>query len=460
MTTRGPKRHLRARAVEGAGSSRRRAQARPEASSGSPGPPGLEAEMRALATKAREAARALSRAPADQKNRALRAAARAIREREPAIRIANGQDVKAAREAGRNAAFLDRLALTPPRLEAVARALEEIAALPDPVGEVTATWTRPNGLRVQKVRIPLGVVLLVYEARPNVAPEAAGLCLKSGNAAILRPGSDALRTSLALMEGFAEGLSGAGLPREAAQVVPTPDREATFALLRLDDLVDLAIPRGGYELIRAVAERSRVPVVKHAQGVCHLYLDASAPVKQAVAIAVNAKAQRPGVCNAAECLLVHRASAARLLPAVGRALAGAGVELRCDPTALGILKRAGLKAVPARPDDYGKEFLDLVLAVRVVANLDQALDHIDRYGSLHTEAIVTGDLASARRFEREVTASAVMVNASTRFNDGGELGLGAEIGISTTKLHAFGPMGLAELTTQKFVVEGEGQVRS
>jgi glutamate-5-semialdehyde dehydrogenase len=301
---------------------------------------------------------------------------------------------------------------------------------------------------------------MIYEARPNVAPEAAALCLKSGNAAILRPGSDALASSLALVAAFGEGLRAAGLPAAAAQVVPTPDREATFALLAMDDLVDLAIPRGGPSLIRAVAERSRVPVVKHYQGVCHLYLDATAPHDASVAIALNGKVQRPGVCNATECLLVHREAAPRLLPAVGRALADAGVELRACPTSLAILQRAGIPAVPATPDDFGKEFLDLVLAVRVVPDLDGALDHIARHGSLHTEAIVTRDLASARRFEREVTASAVMVNASTRFNDGGELGLGAEIGISTTKLHAFGPMGLEELTTQKFVVEGEGHVRS
>ena len=243
-------------------------------------------------------------------------------------------------------------------------------------------------------------------------------------------------------------------------MVPTSDREATFELLALDDLIDLAIPRGGPSLIRAVAERSRVPVVKHYMGVCHLFLDETAPQKDAVALAMNGKVQRPGVCNALECLLVHREAAPRLLPAVGRALAEAGVELRCDPTSLTILSRAGVRAIPARPDDYGREFLDLVLAVRVVADLDGALDHIARYGSLHTEAILTRDLANARRFEREVVASAVMVNASTRFNDGGELGLGAEIGISTTKLHAFGPMGLTELTTQKFVVEGDGHVRS
>jgi glutamate-5-semialdehyde dehydrogenase len=328
------------------------------------------------------------------------------------------------------------------------------------VDQVTASWTRPNGLLVKKVRIPLGVVLMVYEARPNVTVEAAALCVKSGNAAILRPGSDALRSSLALAEAFSEGLAEAGLPAACAQVVPTPDREATYALLALDDLVDLAIPRGGPALIRAVAERSRVPVVKHYQGVCHLFLDETAPQEKAVALALNGKVQRPGVCNALECLLVHRAVAAKLLPAVGRALAEEGVELRCDPTSLTVLRRAGVPAVPAAPEDYGKEFLEKILAVRVVADLDGALDHIARYGSLHTEAILTRDIASARRFEREVVASAVMVNASTRFNDGGELGLGAEIGISTTKIHAFGPMGLQELTTQKFVVEGDGHVRS
>jgi glutamate-5-semialdehyde dehydrogenase len=420
----------------------------------------LAAEMRKLAEAAREASRALARAGTRQKDDALRAAADAIVRRERKILAENARDVAAAKAAKENAAFVDRLALDAKRLEGIARALREVAALPDPVGEVTATWRRPNGLAVKKVRIPLGVVLMVYEARPNVTIDAAGLCLKSGNAAILRPGSDALRSSLALAAAFAEGLAAAGLPPASAQVVPTPDREATFELLQLDDLVDLAIPRGGPSLIRAVAERSRVPVVKHYQGVCHLFLDQSAPVQQAIDLAMNGKVQRPGVCNALECLLVHRGAAGKLLPAVGRALAEAGVELRCDPTSLTILKRAGVAAIPAKPDDYGREFLDKILAVRVVHDLDAALDHIARFGSLHTEAILTRDLGNARRFEREVIASAVMVNASTRFNDGGELGLGAEIGISTTKLHAFGPMGLAELTTQKFVVEGDGHVRS
>jgi glutamate-5-semialdehyde dehydrogenase len=419
----------------------------------------LPAEMRRLAEGARAASRTLGHAPTRAKDEALRAAAAAIGRRARRILAENAKDVEAARKAGEGAAFLDRLALDEKRLDGVARALREVAALPDPVGAVTASWRRPNGLVVKKVRIPLGVVLMVYEARPNVTIEAAGLCVKSGNAVILRPGSDALRSSLALAEALAEGLAAAGLPREAAQVVPTADREATFALLALDDLIDLAIPRGGPSLIRAVAERSRVPVVKHYQGVCHLFLDQGAPVQQSVDIAVNGKVQRPGVCNALECLIVHRGAAGKLLPPVGRALADAGVELRCDPTSLTILRRAGVKAVPAKPDDYGREFLDKILAVRVVPDLDAALDHIARFGSLHTEAIVTKDLAHARRFEREVVASAVMVNASTRFNDGGELGLGAEIGISTTKLHAFGPMGLEELTTQKFVVEGEGHVR-
>jgi glutamate-5-semialdehyde dehydrogenase len=420
----------------------------------------LAGEMRRLACAAREAARALARAPTAAKDLALREAADAILRAERRVLSENRKDLAAARAAGQNAAYLDRLALDRKRLEGIARALRQVAALPDPVGEVTASWTRPNGLRVKRVRIPLGVVLMVYEARPNVAPEAAALCLKSGNAAILRPGSDALRSSLALAEAFGAGLARAGLPPASAQVVPTPDREATFALLQLDDLIDLAIPRGGASLIRAVAERSRVPVVKHYQGVCHLFLDRSAPVEQAIALALNGKVQRPGVCNALECLLVHRAAAPRLLPAVGRTLAEAGVELRSDPTSHTLFSRAGIPSRPARPEDFGKEFLDLILAVRVVADLDAALEHIARYGSLHTEAILTRDLSAARRFEREVTASAVMVNASTRFNDGGELGLGAEIGISTTKLHAFGPMGLAELTTRKFVVEGDGQTRA
>jgi glutamate-5-semialdehyde dehydrogenase len=420
----------------------------------------LAEEMRALARAARDASRELARADTRRKDDALHAAADAIGLHERRILAENARDLEAARAAGQPEATLDRLALDAGRLAGIARALLDVAALPDPVGEVTSSWRRPNGLAVKKVRIPLGVVLMVYEARPNVTVDAAGLCVKSGNAVILRPGSDALHSSLALGAAFSEGLAKAGLPAASAQVVPTSDREATFELLQLDDLIDLAIPRGGPSLIRAVAERSRVPVVKHYQGVCHLFLDASAPLDQAIALAVNGKAQRPGVCNALECLLVHRDAAAALLPGVGRALVEAGVELRCCPTSLAVLGHAGVRAVSASPDDFGREFLDKILAVRVVPGLDGALEHIERFGSLHTEAILTRDLGHARRFEREVIASAVMVNASTRFNDGGELGLGAEIGISTTKLHAFGAMGLAELTTQKYVVEGDGHVRS
>jgi glutamate-5-semialdehyde dehydrogenase len=423
-------------------------------------PSDLSAEMRALATEARNASRQLSHAPSANKDAALRAGARAILARREAILAANREDLAAARAAGQGAAWLDRLALDEKRLQGIAAAIEEVASLPDPIGQVTDSWRRPNGLEVKRVRIPLGVVLMVYEARPNVAAEAAALCVKSGNAVLLRPGSDALRSSLALCDAFAEGLAAAGLPAASARVVPTSDREATYALLQLDDLIDLCIPRGGPSLIRAVAERSRVPVVKHFMGVCHLFLDASADAAQAVALSLDGKVQRPSACNALECLLVHRDAAAALLPEVGRALAAQGVELRADPTGLTLLARAGVRAVPAAAEDFGREFLDLILAVRVVPDLDAALEHIARHGTLHTEAILTRDLGNARRFEREVIASAVIINASTRFNDGGELGLGAEIGISTSKLHAFGPMGLNELTTRKFVVEGDGQTRA
>jgi glutamate-5-semialdehyde dehydrogenase len=419
----------------------------------------LGAEMRRMAEAARAAARVLAHADTAAKDAALRAGAEAVRDRTQELLAANAEDLAAARRAGLAASFVDRLALDEKRIGEIARAILEVAALPDPVGEVTSSWRRPNGLSVKKVRIPLGTILMIYEARPNVTTDAGALCLKSGNAAILRPGSDALRSCLALARAFGEGVTAARLPAASIQVVPTTDREATYELLKLDDLIDLCIPRGGPSLIRAVVERSRVPVVKHYEGVCHLFLDESADEARAVALAMNGKVQRPSVCNALECLLVHRAAAERLLPAVGKALAGAGVELRCDPTALTLLSRAGIRAVAAEPADYGKEFLDKILAVRVVQDLDGALEHIGRYGSMHTEAILTKDLGNARRFEREVMASAVMINASTRFNDGGELGLGAEIGISTTKLHAFGPMGLAELTTQRYVVEGDGQVR-
>ncbi len=418
----------------------------------------MKARARELAERAKAAARELARAPTAQKDRALEEIARALGEQAPAILAANAEDLADGRRAGLSEAMLDRLGLDEKRLEGVAGAVAAVRALADPVGEVTGTWRRPNGLQVQRVRIPLGVVLMIYEARPNVTTDAAALCLKSGNAVILRGGKEALRTNLALGQAAARGLAAAGLPPGAIQLVDTPDRALMLALLQQDELVDLAIPRGGEALIRFVAENARVPVVKHYKGVCHLFVHAAADAKKAVKIAVNAKAQRPGVCNAAECLLIDRA-AIGLLPQLGRALVERKVELRAFPESLAALAAAGVAALPASPEDWGREFLDLVMAVRVVGGLDEALEHIARYGSLHTEAIVTQDISTAQRFCREAEASAVVVNASTRFNDGGELGLGAEIGISTSKLHAFGPMGLAELTAQKFMVVGDGQVR-
>lgn len=417
-------------------------------------------EALALARAARTAARSLARATTREKDDALARIAASIRAAAGEILAANARDVVRAKDAGLAPSLLDRLALDQKRLESVAAGVDAVRALPDPVGEVTETSRRPNGLEVSRVRIPLGVILMVYEARPNVTADAAALALKSGNAAILRGGKEALETNVAFARAIAAGLEASGLPAAAVQLVARTDRELLLELLKLDQLIDLAIPRGGEGLIQFVAEHARVPVVKHWKGVCHVFLDASAPEDDSVSIVVNAKASRPGVCNAAECLLVHREAAPRLLPAVGSALAAAGVELRADPEALALLEAARVPRVrAAAADDFGREFLDLVMAVAVVPDLTGALDHIARYGSLHSEAIVTRDLANARRFVREAEASCVLVNASTRFNDGGELGLGAEMGISTTKLHAFGPMGLRELTAQKFVVQGEGHVR-
>ncbi len=415
--------------------------------------------MRTIAESARSAAQELAKARTVQKDAALAAMAAALRKHARTILKANAADVAASKKDGKSAAFVDRLTLNRDRLEAMAQAVEAVAHLPDPVGEVTDTWSRPNGLTVQKVRLPLGVVLMIYESRPNVTSDAAALCLKSGNACILRGGKESLGTNGAIAAALKEALASSGLPEAAVQLVPTAEHEAMLELIRLEGLVDLCIPRGGEGLIRFVAENARVPVVKHYKGVCHVYVHERADLDMAEQIAFNAKVSRPGVCNAAECLLVDRAVASKFLPRAGRRLAGAKVELRGCPTTVAILERAGVPVRPAAQDDFGREFLDLVLAVRVVRNLDQALAHIARFGSEHTEAIVTHDLKAASRFIREVNASAVMVNASTRFNDGGELGLGAEIGISTSRLHAFGPMGLKELTAQKYVVLGEGQVR-
>ena len=393
-----------------------------------------------LAQRAKLAARDLLRR--DRRQLVLDAAAE-IEKRSADILAANEVDLAKAK--GENPAFLDRLRLDRKRLGAITQALVEVASLPDPVGEIVESQTRPNGLRVDRVRAPLGVVLMIYESRPNVTAEAAALCLRSGNAALMRGGSEALQTNSVIADCF---------PQDSVQLVP-PDRTLLDELLQLDEHIDLCIPRGGPSLIRFIADRARVPVIKHYQGVCHLYVAADADLDMALRIAVNAKAQRPGVCNALECLLVDARIAPTALPRLAFALREAGVELRCDERALPLA--AG--GVAAMADDFGREFLDLKLAVAVVDGIDGALRHIARYGSRHTEAIVTKDPQIATRFMNEVDASCVLWNASTRFNDGGELGLGAEIGISTSKLHAYGPMGLRELTCTRYVVRGNGQVR-
>ncbi|MBI5521645.1 MAG: glutamate-5-semialdehyde dehydrogenase [Desulfarculus sp.] len=411
--------------------------------------------VRELCLAAKAASRQLAVASSAQKNLALLNLAQALLDQAPALKAANQADLTAAADSGMSAAMLDRLTLSDGVIASMAQGLREVAALPDPVGEVTGMWRRPNGLLVGRQRIPLGVIGFIYESRPNVTVDAAGLCLKSGNAVVLKGGKEALNSNLALAGLVASALKDAGLPTAAAQVIPTVDRAASLALLQEEDLVDVIIPRGGEGLIRFVTANSRIPVLKHYKGVCHVYVDQGADLDMAVDICVNAKCQRPGVCNAMETLLVHQDEAAAFLPLVAAALLERGVELRGCPATRALVAQA----VPAVEEDWPAEFLDLILAVRVVAGLDEAMEHIARYGSAHSEAIVTRDYARARRFINGVDSSVVLVNASTRFNDGGQLGLGAEIGINTSKLHAFGPMGLTELTTQKFIVHGDGQVR-
>jgi len=413
---------------------------------------------RALAGRAREASHPLARASRETKDAVLVRAASAIIDRQAVLLEANALDVEAARAADMAPAMIDRLLLDPRRIEAMARGLREVAALPDPVAEETEFQLRPNGMRVSRVRIPLGVILMVYESRPNVTADAAGLCIKSGNAVILRGGKEARHSNEAIAGLLRAALREEGLPEDACVWVPDPDRDLMLSLLQQDDLIDLAIPRGGEGLIRFVAEHARVPVIKHYKGVCHMYVDAAADPAMAVELAFNGKVSRPSACNALEGLLVHSAVARQVLPAIAAKLGDAGVELRAEPRAAALLGPSA-RVVAARADDFGREFLELTLALKVVDSYDEAIAHILRYGSLHTECIVTNDAAVARRFLRDVEASMVGWNVSTRFNDGGELGLGAEMGISTTKLHAFGPMGLRELTTQKFVVTGDGQVR-
>jgi glutamate-5-semialdehyde dehydrogenase len=424
------------------------------------GSPDLAAELRALCARARAAARALAPAGRTRKDQALCAVAERLRAAatdgaRSAVLAANAEDVAAARAAGLSDALVDRLVLDPARIQAMAAAVLEIAAFDDPVGEVAGMRRRPNGLLVGQVRVPLGVIAMIYESRPNVTVDAAALCLKSGNAVILRGGKEAARSNAALGELVREAVGSAGLPPDAVQILPSLDREATKVLLGLAGSIDLAIPRGGEGLIRFVAEHARVPVIQHYKGVCHLYVDAEADLDMAFRLVENGKLQRPGVCNALECLLVHERSAAPLLERIATLIGSRGLELRGDDATVALVPAARRAA----PEDWGSEFLAPILAIRVVPSLDEALEHIARYGSNHTEAICTARYDHAQRFLREVDASCVLVNASTRFNDGGELGLGAEIGISTTKLHAYGPMGLASLTALKWIAYGEGQTR-
>ncbi|MFZ5449557.1 MAG: glutamate-5-semialdehyde dehydrogenase [Thermodesulfobacteriota bacterium] len=409
-----------------------------------------------MAQEAKGASRRLGTLSRGVKDRIILRAAELLAERQAQIQTANVRDVEAARSQGYPPAFIDRLTLSDKVFNSMIKGLQEVAALPDPVGAVTGMWVRPNGLKVGRQRIPLGVIGFIYESRPNVTVDAAALCLKSGNAVILKGGKEALHSNLALAQVIQDALAEAGAPAAAVQVIPSVAREATLELLKQDELVDLIIPRGGEGLIRFVAENSRIPVLKHYKGVCHIFVDDSAGLDLAEEVCFNAKVQRPGVCNAMETMLVHAAVAPKFLPRMFARFREAGVDLRGCPRT----REIDPAVTPAQESDWGAEFLDLILAVKVVPDLDAALEHIARYGSNHTEAIMTQDYNQAQRFLKEVDSSVVLVNASTRFNDGGELGLGAEIGINTSKLHAFGPMGLEELTTTKFIVYGDGQIRT
>ncbi len=415
----------------------------------------FSADAAAWADRARRASRQLATATGEQKNAWLRRSAELLRSNLATVLAANEQDVSAATASGLSSAQIDRLRLNDARVESIAKALIEIAALPNPVGEVFESNVRPNGLLITKVRAPLGVVFFIYESRPNVTPDAAAICVKSGNAVILRGGSEAFHSNHALHRLLVQALQETGLPSDAVQLVDTTDRAAVGAFLRLRDKIDVTIPRGGKGLIERVVAEATMPVIKHFDGNCHIYVDPSADLAQAVAILINSKCQRPGVCNATESLLVHQDIAATFLPIVAEALRAAGVEMRCCSKSLPLM--SGSKA--ATDDDFRTEFLDLILSVKVVEHLDAAIEHINEYGSHHTDAILTTNLLAANRFAAEVDSAAVHINASTRFNDGGEYGLGAEIGISTDKFHARGPCGLKELMTYKYVVHGKGQIR-
>jgi glutamate-5-semialdehyde dehydrogenase len=416
----------------------------------------VEKIVEQLAKSAKKAAVELARCSTARKNDALSAIADKIVKQGAHIKGQNAIDLEAARQSGLSDAMIDRLTVSDATLASMAEGLRAVAVLQDPVGTSDGAWIRPNGLEVSRMRIPLGVIGIIYESRPNVTIDAAGLCIKSGNAVILRGGSEAIHSNLALAKCMKEAISETGVPENAVQIVPVADREAVNLLLQREAEIDLIIPRGGEGLIRFVVEHSRIPVLKHYKGVCHVYVDQPADFESAVEICFNAKVQRPGVCNAMETLLVHKDSAPAFLPLIAGRFVDAGVEIRgCEQTC-----RILPDAIRAVEDDWYAEYLDLVVSVKVVQDMDEAMAHISQYGSQHTEAIVTSDYGRAERFLREVDSSVVLVNASTRFNDGGQLGLGAEMGISTSKLHAFGPMGLKELTTTKFVVRGSGQIRT
>lgn len=417
------------------------------------------------ARRAKFASRHLARTTSAQRDDALAQLAKALRAHQAQILAANAKDVEAAEQKGLDAAFIDRLTLNPTRHEQMAQAIEEIITLPDPIGRVDRMWRRPNGIMVGKQRIPLGVIGIIYEARPNVTSDAAALCLKSGNAVILKGGSDAFYSNQAIALALKEGLRASALPErahEAIGFVQTTERDAVKALLKMDKHLDLIIPRGGKSLVRFVHEHSHIPVIKHDEGICHLVIEGSAKPEDVDQIAINAKVQRPSACNAIETILLTENAVTPHLARLLKTLQDAGVYLHLCPTSLQTAQTLGLDAQryqAAEPSSYGHEFLSLALAVRVVADLDQAIDHIDRYGSSHTESLLTQDYSLSQRFIREVDSAVVLINASTRFSDGGQLGLGAEIGISTTRMHAYGPMGLEELTTTKFIVMGEGQIR-
>ena len=413
-------------------------------------------DMLKIGNAARKAAGEVAKLSSAVKDSALLKMADDLLASSDELKEANEMDLAGAREKGVTGAMLERLTLSDKVIESMAGGLRDVASLLDPVGEVTGIKIRPYGLRVVRMRIPLGVIGIIYESRPNVTADAAVLCLKSGNAVVLRGGSESINSNLAISRILRGALRSVGAPEAALQVVSTTDRAAVLEMLKLEEQIDIIIPRGGEGLIRHVVENSRIPVIKHYKGVCHVYVDDGAELLMAVEIAFNSKVQRPGVCNAMETLLVHEKTAAKFLPLLFKRYKEAGVEVRGCPKTRKILKGVAL----AKEEDWFAEYLDLTLAVKVVSSMEDAIGHIEKYGSLHTETIVTSDYGRAKRFTEDVNSSAVMVNASTRFNDGNELGLGAEIGISTTKLHAFGPMGLEELTTRKFVVFGEGQIRS